>query len=457
MSGTRVITKTAQLFVKLLLFTLIVFWLTQYMHSGISYYEKDQYIEYVHQRDTLPTFFFSIVPASMVIAAKVHTSSYPQFHHFIQRKTQDAARVDSVLNAVRELEKTLFKMPNTQRDTFYHLRTLVHALLRSPTEAALDSIMDLMRLAYQQGSYPPTIAKPLRKMVQSYWGKGEGSRFSLWDYIPVIVWHGLDNQYARWLGSIAQGQLGISKIDGMPLAKRISSALQWTVVISIVSLSIMLLLGISLGMWMGIHHESKWSKIVSQMAFVVQSVPEFWLAVLLIVFFTTETLCGICAIFPTPGILMGNPLHVWQTLWLNAPLFVLVFVVTTVGGIAYLALQVKNLAAREWAKPYRFALMSKGLPSRRILFRHLLPNTLFPLLGLVTVILPGIFTGSLIVEVLFHLPGMGRLLYESIIYSDVSAIRLILLLIGAMTLLAYYATDLVLMYFGYHSRSNTYD
>ncbi len=455
MSGTRVIAKTVQLFIKLLLFTLIVFWLTHYMQSGISFYEKEQYIEYVQLRDTLPTFFFSIVPASMAKAAKVHTSFYPQFHHFIQRKIRDAARVDSVLNAVHALEKILFKMPNTQRDTFSQLRALIHALLRSPTEAALDSIMDLMRLASQQGSYPPTIATPLRKMVHSYWGKVEGRRSSHWDYVPVIVWHGLDNQYSRWLGSIVQGQLGISKIDGMPLAKRIASALQWTVAISIVSLCIMLLLGVSLGMWMGIHHASKWSNAISQVAFVVQSIPEFWLAVLLIVFFSTETLCGICAIFPTPGILKGNPMQVWQTIWFNAPLFVLVFVVTTVGGIAYLALQVKNLAAREWAKPYRFALMSKGLPFSRILLGHILPNALFPLLGLVTVILPGIITGSLVVEVLFHLPGMGKLLYESILYSDVPAIRLILLLIGTMTLVAYYFTDLVLMYSGHRSLPNS--
>jgi|GEM_PF-3388530 len=450
MNGKSFIAKTTLLFIKIGIFTLILFWLTQSIKSRITFSEKDQYIEYIHTQDTLPAFFFSVVPRARAKTSKLHDSFYPQLNHFIRKKLQDDTRTDSVLHALHHLETVLFERSSPSTDTFHHLRSLVHALLRSSSESTFDSIMHLIQLISHRSAYPPTITMPLHKLVRAYTEEVDGSRFVLSEYIPTLEWHGLNNQYTRWIGSIVGGRYGISKIDGLPLSRRISSALQWTLVISVISLCIMLALGISLGMWMGIHHHSRWSKILAHAAFVVQSIPEFWLAVLLIVFLTTETLCKGCDIFPTPGILQGNPMRVWQTIWLNAPLFVLVFVVTTVGGIAYLALQVKNIAAREWAKPYRFALMSKGLPLKRITRRHLLPNAIFPLLGLVTVILPGLFTGSLVVEVLFHLPGMGKLLYESILYSDVAAIRLILLLIGTMTLIAYYLTDLVLMYFGHH-------
>ena len=104
---------------------------------------------------------------------------------------------------------------------------------------------------------------------------------------------------------------------------------------------------------------------------------------------------------------------------------------------------VRNSAFAELKADYFITAKAKGLTNRRILWNHILPNAMLPVITLLVSSFPAALAGSVVLEVIFNIPGMGRLLYDSILFMDWSVVFGILIIMGLLTFIFYLIGDLL--------------
>lgn len=269
---------------------------------------------------------------------------------------------------------------------------------------------------------------------------GKGLR----SYLPGLSWHGIDNQYHHWAGKILNGDFGVSAVDGRPVGTKISEALRWTLLINIPVIIIAFLIAIPLGVEAARRKGSTLDKLSSNALFALYAMPSFWLATLFVVFLTTSEYGVWTDWFPSQG--LGNYQYASGTLnrWsiLAAHLF-LPILSLTLGTLAYLFRQMRNSILAEMSKDYILLARAKGLSESRVAWKHAFPNALFPIITIIGGIFPAVISGSVIIEVIFNIPGMGRLLYMSILAKDWQVVFATLLLAGFLTVVGYLIADIL--------------
>jgi peptide/nickel transport system permease protein len=113
------------------------------------------------------------------------------------------------------------------------------------------------------------------------------------------------------------------------------------------------------------------------------------------------------------------------------------------GSLAYVSRQMKQSVRHELRQRYVLALRALGVSEKTILRRHVIRNALFPVITMMGSALPALLSGSLIIEVIFSIPGMGRLMYTSLLARDWPVVFPVLMLGATVTVLAYFLTDIV--------------
>ncbi len=411
-------------------------------NTSIEQYEQMVMSEGKRLHIDKPLFFFSLPPSSW--ADTLSTIPYSSIYHNIKTMCihfgggqQAIAHRYALLKLHRQLSGDTTALGNLHG----HLKQRIALLLRAESDGKIREIWNDIQPVLNNTALPSTYRLKLASLGNA-WKDAEG--FHLTNLLPSFRWNGSNNQYWDWIALHFNKTALRSSVDSRPITQKIWFALRWTLFISISSVLIILSISIPLGLYLG-STPSRWlSKRVTSLLFALYSIPDFWLATILIVLFTTKTYCEKCDIFPVPGMLYIEEGGFASTVLQHWSYFILPFIVTTVDAIAYLANQIQTTTQQELQKGYVTHAVSRGLPRKTILWKHVAPNALFPLLLLIADIIPGLVTGTLIVEVIFNIPGMGRLLYESVLTSDIPVIRDILLLTGAMTFIGYILADWVL-------------
>ena len=266
-----------------------------------------------------------------------------------------------------------------------------------------------------------------------------------WNW-PAIHFHGFNNQYHNWITSFFNGGFGISLVDGKPALQKAGKALQWTLAITIIDLVISLFLGILIGLHLVKHPDTKFSKTLNQVLYLFYSMPLFWLATLMIVFFTGSG-SGLFQLFPSIGINIYPGESTLSQILKNFHKLILPILCLTLHSLAYIARFMRRSIANEMDKPYILTAYSKGLSKSEVIKKHALPNAMIPMVTLMGSILPAAFTGSLVLEVLFNIPGFGRLLFSSINIADWNVAFCIMMIIAMVTVISYLLVDLLYAFF----------
>lgn len=266
-------------------------------------------------------------------------------------------------------------------------------------------------------------------------------------FLPRIYWHGADNQYHKWISSFFDGSFGFSILDGKSALDKSKAALSWTLSITIIDIFLSLLLGIMLGVFIAKNPSGKIEEITGMILYAFYSLPLFWFGTLMIIYFTTDQYGQWTNIFPSigtevyPGESTGYQiLHNFDKLIL--PIFCL-----TMHSLALITRFVRRSILNELQKPYVLTALSKGLSRSQVINRHVLPNALVPIITLLGSIIPGAFAGSLVLEVIFNIPGFGRLLYTSISAADWNVCYCIIMIIATVTILSYLLSDILYAFF----------
>lgn len=258
--------------------------------------------------------------------------------------------------------------------------------------------------------------------------------------------YGLDKplpvQYLLWVKRVFTFDFGTSFKDHRPVLDKIAERLPITIQLNVISIFLVYLIAIPFGVYSATHADTAADRVLTLFFFFLYSLPSFWVAVLLIMFFGGGDFWDI---FPVYGI-SSIGAESWPFFhWLIDRLWHLVLPVTclTYGGLAYLSRLTRAEMLEVIREDYIRTARAKGLRERIVIFKHALRNALLPIITLLAFLLPAMFGGSVIIESIFSIPGMGQLGFESVLSRDYPVIMAITTISAMLTLLGLLLSDIL--------------
>lgn len=256
--------------------------------------------------------------------------------------------------------------------------------------------------------------------------------------------YGLDKplyiQFFSWVYSILQLDFGISFASGEKVKEEILSRIPITLTINIVSMILIFIISLYFGIKSAMKKNSIFDRFTNQLSLLSFSMPSFYLALVLVLVFSIKfelfPIAGLHSV-PNDGSLNYYLDFAWH---LTLPIFIIVF-----GGIGSLILYIRALTIEILKSDYIFFARARGLDNKKILRYYILPNLYPPVITLLGLSLPGIIGGSVILETIFSIDGMGLLFYQSALSHDYPVIMGILIIGAFLTLIGNMFADLILL------------
>ena len=243
-------------------------------------------------------------------------------------------------------------------------------------------------------------------------------------------------RYAKWVGQVLVGNLGYSRQYKIPVTELIAPRIENTLILAGLALILGLVVSVPLGLYSALKPYSIGDYLATLFAFVGYALPAFWLGLLLIILF------GVYLGWLPPGGLTDSdtPDDLMAQLVDRARHLVLPVVVLGLGSMATWTRYMRSSLLEVIRLDYVQTARAKGLPEPTVLTRHAIRNALIPMITLFANTVPVLLGGSVIVETVFTYPGMGKLLYDSVLGNDFSVSMAILMVLAvavvAMNLIA---------------------
>jgi peptide/nickel transport system permease protein len=259
--------------------------------------------------------------------------------------------------------------------------------------------------------------------------------------------YGLDKplftQYLNWINKLIRFDFGSSFSDNRPVLQKILERIPLTLTINVLSLALIFIIAIPLGIRSAIRAGSLSDNFTTVLVFLFFAAPTFWLALLLMQLF-----CINLGWLPISGIksLDFEYFNWWSKLWDLAKHLALPVFVSSLGGFAGLTRYMRSSMIEALNQPYIYTARAKGLPERKVVYKHALRNAILPIVTIIGLSIPGLLGGSVIFESIFALPGLGRLFYEAVMSRDYPLIMAEVVLGGVLTMLGNLIADICYAY-----------
>jgi peptide/nickel transport system permease protein len=260
--------------------------------------------------------------------------------------------------------------------------------------------------------------------------------------------YGLDRplhvQYAIWLRNVVTLDFGESFKDNQPVWSKIIERLPITIQLNIYSIFLVYLVAIPLGIYSATRRNMVGDQITTVAAFILFAVPTVWAATMALVF-----ICGgdFFYLFPPGGLTSIDYEPDWP-LWKKfndkAWHFFLPVVLLSYGGFAGLSRYMRAGMLEVLGQDYVQVARAKGLLERVVIMKHVLRNSLIPLVTMLAALLPALIGGSVIIETIFSVPGLGQLGYESVRARDYPTVMALYSVSAVLTLIGILISDLLL-------------
>ncbi len=266
---------------------------------------------------------------------------------------------------------------------------------------------------------------------------------ALLSYLPSVRWWGAENQFHTWLAKAIRLDFGKSRDSNESAALRLWYALRWTLVVNVLSIGIAYLLAIPLGMYRAHTRGSRFDRWSGLILNLLYALPVFWLGSMLVVFFSTSEYGSWTNIFPSVGIWVSYPGDSFmQMMARNSGQLLIPVITLSTSLMAYISQQMRASAMEELHKTYVLHLRAKGLSENQVLWKHVFRNASFPLITMLAGVLPATLGGALVMEVICNIPGMGRLMFDSVLNQDWNLVMLVVLAGSLITVLGILLSDL---------------
>jgi peptide/nickel transport system permease protein len=239
-------------------------------------------------------------------------------------------------------------------------------------------------------------------------------------------------QYATWLGKVARGDLGESIISRQPVSETLKWRIPVTAQIALGAWAVSMVIGLPAGIISALNR-NRWPDYSSSVLAVAGiAVPSFWLAIMLMQFFAVRLHW-----VPTSGFVSPTT-DFWQSMKLS----ILPWFVAGIGGAAILMRQTRSALLEVLGQDYIRTAKAKGLAERIVIMRHAMKNAMIPVLTIIGLGVGNLLAGTVIVEFVFGIPGMGRLLIESLLSHDYPVIQGIVLVVGICVVMSTLLVDI---------------
>lgn len=250
--------------------------------------------------------------------------------------------------------------------------------------------------------------------------------------------YGLDKplpvRYARWLGGALQGDFGQSyKYERMTVSQLIATRLPVTVLLAVMSFIIIIVVSVPLGM-LSARFSGRWPDIaINQVTQIIMAIPSFFLGIIITYIFGL-----VLKIFQTGGFVDMD-----KDFWGCVRFLIFPAIAVALPKIAMVVKYLRNSVLAEVGKDYVRTAYSKGNTETQVLYGHVLRNALIPVITFVAMVVAEILAGSLVIEQVFGIPGMGRLLVSSISTRDYPVVQAAVLYITSVVVIINFLVDIL--------------
>lgn len=240
-------------------------------------------------------------------------------------------------------------------------------------------------------------------------------------------------RYWQWIAGLLTGDLGVSYAYGTPVIELVLERLALTVPLALLSMAITTVLALSAGIYAASRHNRAGDVGVMGLAQIGIAIPNFWFAILLILLFSVHL--GWFAAGGFPG-WSEDPLEALKALLLPA-------VALAVVQAAILARITRSAVLEVLREDFVRTARAKGLSRRATLWRHVLRNAMIPVITVMGLQFANLLAGTIVVENVFYLPGLGKLIFQSISNRDVIVVRNCVMLLAAMVVIVNFVVDVL--------------
>ena len=276
-----------------------------------------------------------------------------------------------------------------------------------------------------QADFNPKMTPEMRARLRAQYGLDK----------PIYV------QYYNWLKGLARLDLGRSfSPDRRPVWDKIKERIPVTLLINFLSIIIILVVAIPLGVSAAVRHNSLFDQISTILIFMGYAAPAFWVALLLMLFFGVKL-----GWLPISGLhsLMGyEQLSTMEKVIDWAKHLILPVFVSALGGLAGMSRYTRSSMLEVLRQDYITTARAKGLSEKKVIYKHALRNALLPLITILGLSLPALIGGSVIFESLFAIPGIGQLMWSSVMARDYPVLMGNLVIVAILTLLGNLLADI---------------
>ena len=243
----------------------------------------------------------------------------------------------------------------------------------------------------------------------------------------------LIERYLRWLVSFVQGDFGDSYKYNMPVADMISSKLPITIIMALISFVIMVEVTLPLGIYTAKHNGKRIDRVITVINQVMMAVPHFFLGIII-----TYVLGLVLKLF-TPG----NYVSYEKDFGAFLSYIIYPCIAIAIPKIAISVKMLKSSCVEEAKKDYVRTAYSKGNNTSKVLYRHVLRNAMISVVTLWGMTLADMLVGSIVIEQVFNVPGIGRILLTSISYRDYPVVQAIIVLIATVVIVTNFCVDII--------------
>ncbi|MBC8172600.1 MAG: ABC transporter permease [Chitinophagales bacterium] len=285
------------------------------------------------------------------------------------------------------------------------------------------------------------------------------SNTSKWkNYIPAVHFYRY-NQYHRWIfgdgnwitgrnsvysRGIIRGDFGLSYSTQLPITQVIRDRIPWSLTFTLISVVIAYMISLPIGIKAAANKDSLFDRTSSVILFILYSMPSFWVATLLLMTFANV---NVIPLFPASGVqpVTGIPDGTgwFQRIKLILPYMVLPTICYTYVQLAFLSRVTRVSTLEIISQDYIRTARAKGLSERTVIYKHAFRNSLLPVITVFSNILPLAIGGSVILEFIFTIPGMGQEIFLAINNKDYPMIITVFTITGILTLIGYLIADIL--------------
>lgn len=406
----------------------------------------------------LPVFYFSFTNST--VSDTLHRVPKVDHRATLERLAFDNGNwsdVATYYKDIREFELAVFALPKTEQNAaaIRKIKDYVASLYDNYDPRKITVVFSNLDFIFQ-GTPSVQPARPAYTAVKNAYHSMVHNRSEFKKFIPSIHFYGTENQYHRWMFGNApwfgeakpgqnkgfmRGDFGISYQDKRPVSSVLWDAVRWTVLISVLSMIIAYLFAVPLGVTSAVKKGTKTERSITTSLFVLYSLPNFWIATMMIIF-----LCGgdYFDWFPAFGLgTLPEDAPFWERFSETTYHLILPIVCWTYGSLAFISRQMRGGMLNVIGQDYIRTARAKGLDENTVIWKHALRNSLIPIITLFANIFPLAISGSFVIESIFSIPGMGKVSLDALVARNYPIIFTVMMFTAILTLVGNLVADVL--------------